>query len=271
MELVRVNTKSQRLVVAPLGDLQYAGRDGATALGHVRNHIQRGIDLDAWWVGLGDYIDFLSPSNRQRLRSAALYDTADNVIDAKAHELVEELFEEVLKPTKGRWLGLLEGHHFYEGQGSTSDMWLAELLECAFLGTSCYIRLEPSGYTLWAHHGTGGGIMPAAPFNKMYHASHGWAGADIFLMGHTTRAGVVPLARPQPNWEGKRPDLIEQMIYLVSTGGFSKSSIVRHRHGRIPRGDYAEQRMLNPSPLTAPIIHLQGPRGKHPNGIRVEV
>ncbi|HKU52822.1 MAG TPA: hypothetical protein VJQ25_10175, partial [Nitrospira sp.] len=43
-------------------------------------------------------------------------------------------------------------------------------------------------------------------------------------------------------------------IWLLSTGSFSKSNVVGHRHGAIPRGDYAEQGNMTPSPLSAPII-----------------
>jgi hypothetical protein len=174
-----------------------------------------------------------------------------------------------LKPTKGRWLGLLEGHHFYEGSGSTSDQWLAEMLDAPHLGTSCYVRLKPSGFVIWAHHGLGGGILPTSGINKLYHTSAGLAGADVYLMGHNTKMGVSRLSRPMPN--GEFTDLTHHDVLLVNTGGFSKSNVVGHTRGRIRRGDYAEQGMMTPSPLAAPLIHFDGPRGKHGEGVRVEV
>lgn len=267
MELLKVNTKSHKCVVAPVGDFQYSGKRGPTARDHIRRHIDRALSMDAWFFGVGDYIDFLSPSNRQRLAAAALYDSADAVIDDKAHELVEELYELLLKPTRGRWLGLLEGHHYYDGQGSTSDMWLAEMLECPFLGTSAFVRLEPSGVVLYAHHGVGNSVLPTGPLNKLYHTSHGLVGADVYMIGHTTKLSVARLSRPMPNAD--HTDLTHHDIYLVNCGGFSKSSIVGHKQGRIVRGEYAEQKMLTPSPLGAPIIYIDG---KAATGrIRVEV
>jgi hypothetical protein len=180
------------------------------------------------------------------------------VIEEKAQELVEEVYEKMLKPTKGRWLGLLEGHHFLEMAGSTSDIYLASLLDANFLGTSAFVRLEPSGVVIWAHHGLGGGILPAAPLNKLYHQSAGLQGADVYLMGHTTRMSAARLSRPFPAWDKAQPDLNHNDILLVNTGGFSKSNIVRSRRGRIARGDYAEQGMMTPSPLCAPILHCDG-------------
>jgi hypothetical protein len=38
-----------------------------------------------------------------------------DALDAKAEELEERLME-LLKPTVGRWLGLLEGHHYHPHQ-----------------------------------------------------------------------------------------------------------------------------------------------------------
>ena len=266
MELVKVNTGEGPVVVAPLGDIQWSGSRGPSAADHVRRHIDQALKLDAWFIGMGDYIDFLSPSNRQRLTSAGLYDTADAVIDAKAHELVEEVFETMLKPTVGRWLGLLEGHHFFEFQGSTSDMELAVMLECPFLGTSAYVKLTPSGVVIYAHHGQGGGILPASGLNKLYHHSAGLHGADVYLMGHNTKLGVTRLSRPTPNWDKDTPDLTHTDVLLVNTGGFSKSNIVGHKIGRIPRGDYAEKGMMTPSPLSAPFIRINSK-----TAIRVEV
>ena len=131
------------IAIAPIGDIQWAGMKGPTAKDHLKRHIDHCMELKALFVGLGDYIDFLSPSNRQRLKSAALYETAEDVIDDKAMELVWELYEKFLKPTKGRWLGMLEGHHFTQLKtGETTDQRLCQLLDAKFLGSSAYIRLQ---------------------------------------------------------------------------------------------------------------------------------
>ena len=268
MELITVKTKSHKVVIAPIGDIQWSGGDGPTALDHVKRHIERAMKLKAWFVGMGDYIDFMSPSNRMRLTSAALYDTAQQVVSDAGFRLCQEVYQDILKPTKGRWLGLLEGHHFYEVQGQTSDMWLAKALGCSFLGTSAYIRLEPSGVVLWVHHGNGGGSTPGASLNTLSRVAAGLGGADVYMMGHTTRLSVSRLSRPSPN--ARHTNLTHADIFLVNCGGFSKSNIVGHKHGEIARGDYAEQRMLTPSPLCAPFIHIDG-KADSAYRIRVEV
>lgn len=271
MELVTIDHDAEPFIaIAPLGDIQWSGDHGSTAQDHLRRHIDRCLELDAWFIGMGDYTDFASPSNRARLMAANVYDTAQEVLEDASNNLVEEVYSRFLEPTKGRWIGLLEGHHFYEFGGRTSDMLLAERLSTRMLGTSAYVHLRPCGVTLWAHHGQGGGTLPGASLNKLYHVAAGLHGADVYLMGHSTKMGTVCVSRPQPVWE-PTPDLVHRDVHFVNTGGFSKSCTVGHRRGNIPRGDYAEQGMMTPSPLRAPIVHVDTRASRLEDRIRVEV
>ena len=276
MELVTFKVKRTKadhtpIVIRPIGDIQWTGKKGATALDTLKRDIDSTLKQDGYFIGLGDYIDFMSPSNRQRKRAAALYDTAEDVIDDKAMDLVLELYDLALKPTKGRWLGLLEGHHFSELKtGDTTDMRLCQMLEAQFLGTSAAIRFQfdihnrRSNVVLWAHHGTGGGTKACAPLNKLENLSPYWGGFDVFLMAHTTKAPAVPINRVYPRWHGNgAPDLIHKKIYFVSTGGYSKAYRVGNKQGRVPRGDYAEQGVMNPSVIGSPLLKIY-PRLDYP-------
>jgi len=257
------------IVVAPIGDIQWSGERGPTAKDALRRHIDRCLEMDAYYIGMGDYTDFMSPSNRQRLKGAALYETAEDVIDDKALELTWEVYEKFLKPTKGRWLGLLEGHHFSQLKtGETTDQRLCQMLDARFLGTSAYIRLQfrqsanlKGNVVLWAHHGCGGGSTSGAPLNKLEKAFARWEGADIFLMGHTTKGPADRIPRPYPRWHGHgAPDLIHRDVLLVNTGGFSKAYVVNSREGRTPRGGYAERGMMQPSSIGSPIVLIRPAR-----------
>jgi len=273
MELVqmRVPKGRDRIVIAPLGDLQWSGEGGSTARDHLRRHIDRCLAVDAWFLGMGDYTDFASPSNRARLMAANVYDTAQEVLEDAATNLVDELFERFLKPTVGRWIGLLEGHHFFEWGGRTSDLILAEKLKTKALGTSAYVNIQPGDVTLWAHHGLGGGILPTSGINKLYHTSAGLQGADVYLMGHNTKMGGQRLSRPFPRFDRDEPDLSHRDVLLVNTGGFSRSNVPRSRRGGIPRGDYAEQGMMTPSPLTAPLVTIYPRAQRQEDRVRVEI
>lgn len=286
MELVShvfpVSSRQQdEVLLMPVGDVQWYGDEKGVALGMLQRHIQWGVDHGAWFLGMGDYIDAFSPSNRQRIRSAALYDTANAVIEAKAKELVDELYEKALAPSKGRWLGLLEGHHFLQmGSGITTDQMLADKLGARFLGTSAYVRLQfrrgskgskahsmPSGQVLiWCHHGCGTGQTPAAVLNKLKAMASGFEG-DIFLMGHLPRKVNEPMDRLEPIYPavGREPFLVHRTKVLAGTGGFMKGWVAGSRQGIVPRGGYPEQGMMAPAALGGILVRIR-PRWKVESG-----
>lgn len=214
--------------------------------------------------------DFMSPGNRVRLRSAALHDTAVDVIDAKALDLTQELYDGFLRNTKGRWLGLVEGHHFVElTTGDTTDMRLCQTLDAPFLGTSAYINLvfkvgkDTSSYfhtTFWVTHGIGSGTTPAAMLNKLKNMAATFQRADVYAAGHCTRLSVDRIQRPYPVWNSRGGKdghkLRHQDVLLVVTGGFMASYRQGSKVGKIPRGGYGERAMYAPSALAAPIIQL---------------
>ena len=267
LRLPWTNADHRPIIIAPIGDIQWAGKNGPTSKALLREHIAKCQELGAYYIGLGDYIDFASPSNRQRLKGAALYDTAEDVISEKAMDLVLELYQEYLKPTKGRWLGMVHGHHWLGlKSGDTTDQRLCQLLDTKFLGTSAYVRvsfvkktgIRPPTFnlTLFVHHGSGGGQKSHAPLLKLENLLPYWD-ADIFLLGHMTKMAVAPINRITPRWVGPQaPDLIHRKIHIVGCGGFAKGYDLGAMQGNVPMGGYVEQKMLNPTMLGAPIIHI---------------
>ena len=256
-----------------LGDFQYAGkRAHGTAMTKLKETIHEGLERGCWFVGMGDYIDFLSPSNRQRLRSAALYDTAEDVIDDKAMELTRELFDSVLRPTVGRWLGLVEGHHFAQLKaGDTTDMRLCEMLKAPFLGTSGVIRLvfqrtvhgSRVPVTLFVHHGHGNGQTGYYPLARLEKFAADQEGIDVFAIGHTTKLGHLVKNRMGYRWDHGGA-AYHRTVHLIGTGGYSRAYIESSRQGRIPRGGYAEQQMLGPAVIGSPTLIIRPTRSfKH--------
>ena len=253
MELLTftVPKSADTLTIAPIGDIQWSGKNGPTAKDQLKRHIDFCLERDAYFVGLGDYIDMLSPSNRKRIAAAGLYDTAMEVLWEKSKELTLEVYEQFLKPTTGRWLGLVHGHHFYAHDGESSDEYLCSLLKAPFIGTSGFLRNHAHDFTVYVSHGSGGGVLPGSALNRPYHIANGLQGADVYLFGHSTKLAATTLSRPFPVWGKRKADhrLEHRDIFLLSCGGFSKSNIVGKTWG-----DYAEQAGMTPSPLKAPII-----------------
>ena len=189
--------------------------------------------------------------------------SAEDVVDDAALELVHELYENYLKPTKGRWLGLCHGHHWAQLRtGDTTDMRLCQMLGAKFLGTCAYIRLvfrsngSRFSIVLFVHHGCGGGMKMSAPLNKIENLLPYWD-ADVFLLGHSTKQAAAPVNRIMPRWHGfGARDLVHRKIYMVGCGGFSKSYVEGAKQGQIPMGNYVEQRLLSPASLGAPLIKI---------------
>lgn len=267
MELVKHHMTvkpGETVTIMPLGDIQWAGADHEVAVSALRGAIQYGQKHKAFYLGMGDYTDFMSPSNRQRLDAAALYDTARGFLDRSSSDLVKDLYERLLKPTVGRWLGLLQGHHFYKYEaGHTSDQELCQLLKAKFLGTCAYIGLvfndargkEIGMVNIWLHHGTGGGQSATAPVQKLESLVYGEWEADIYLMGHCTKMAAAPKNRVYPIWRGV-PHLSHRKKVLVGSGGFSKGYIEGARQGQVPCGGYVERGMMKPVVLGCPVIRI---------------
>ena len=251
MEIIRVPISKPSITILPIGDIQY-GPD-AVDVGLLKLYIAWGVEHDAYYIGMGDYIDFASPSNRQALAGAALYDSARNELDFRAVELVDDL-SSLLAATNGRWLGMVEGHHYWTfANGKTSDQMLAEKLGSPFLGTMAGIELmlPTDSIDIVFHHGSGGGMTPGWAFNKL-NVMRTIYSADIYLMGHTHRRGVIAV----DNLVSLKGKLLSMTQWLVLTGSFLRGYYQGSSFAGRPQGTYVEQRMLPPVALGGIVIQI---------------
>lgn len=274
MESTTLTVPWKPLHIIPVGDVQWAGKDHySVAEGALTEHIQKGVEYEkeghtVRYLGMGDYIDFLSPSNRTRLDAAGLYDNALDVLDKTALYLNDDLVKGALKPTIGKWAGLIEGHHFKNlSIGATSDMLLCGQLRAKFLGTSAIVRFLfqwTKGHVglpfhIWAHHGAGNGQAGYYPLSRLERVAAEWERIHVFLMGHTCKQAMEIKNRLEPTWASRsqgQVSLKHRKVYLVGTGGFSKSYVEGSKQGNVPRGHYSEKGMMAPVPLGSPIIHV---------------
>jgi hypothetical protein len=249
--------------IMPLGDIQW-GAPGVDKK-RLKAHVQWGADHGVFWIGMGDYTDILSPSNRRYLKNAGLYDNATEFMDRYHREHMDEVAD-ILSPTKGMWLGMHEGHHYWEySNGVTSDQELCMKLDAPFLGTAAVTRLSFRGKhnkavdcLIWSHHGEGGG---QDPLNRLLRVAPGFPQIDIFLQGHNTQID----ARPKDNiWFYGGPGELHmrnKTQMFVATGGFmqgyNQGSTVAGR----PNGSYVEKGMMRPTALGGALITVT-PRHK---------
>lgn len=210
---VRVKAKpGQRFTFIPFGDVH---RDAPSfAEDHWRDFRARAEDAakheNALFLGMGDYIDCASTSERTIINDERLHESTRAMIEGHARGAVSTLTKE-LSFMRGRLMGLLGGNHYMQFHGdATSDHLLAHNLGAKFLGVCAFIRVTfcddsrkghsggGSGATsidIFAHHGRGGGVLCGSPFNVVQKMQD-VADADIYLMGHDHSKGVIP-ARPR--------------------------------------------------------------------------
>jgi hypothetical protein len=265
----------EEALIMPIGDVQYGVE--ACDVKMFKKHIEWGVDRNAYFIGMGDMVDFGSPSNRGLLRAmiekGELYDVAENVLDNAASEHLEML-EEILEPTKGRWLGLLQGHHYYLwSSGATSDTKLAEFLEAPFLGDCAIVNVafkkekkeanklshRTANLNIWAAHGTGSGQTQAAPLAKLERLAASWEDIDIFLMGHQHKLGAVTVDRNRPVFgpRGGKPRIQHRTVRLISTGSFLRGYMVGNTRSGRAQGTYVEKRLLPPTALGGAVIYAR--------------
>jgi hypothetical protein len=164
-------------------------------------------DLAEWrkiknplFLGLGDYTDFLSTSERIRLRDG-MHDSTDTSLDKLARKQIKDLAKE-MDFMKGRMIGLVNGNHYYQFKdGTTGDHMLANELDTHFLGVAAFIRVvfkfprktgKSISLDIFAHHGAGTGQKPHTSLGAIARMAE-WADADIILQGHDHKRGALPL------------------------------------------------------------------------------
>ena len=253
----------EEAVIMPISDVQWKPGPSFDA-DRFNKHVAWGVKNRAYYVGLGDMVDGLSPSNRRLLQAAykqdKLYDTFQTMMDSVGQEHVDAM-QALLRGTRGKWFGLLRGHHYWEFEdGSTSDSKLAAYLDAPFLGDSALIEVRFKGHTgrgskfrMLVEHGSGSASTLGTPLNKLARRAAHWD-ADILLIGHHHMkvAGKIPVldfAR-----DGK---LSHRNVILACTGSFLKGYLEGNERGGQPAGTYVEKALLNPVTLGGIVIRAR--------------
>ena len=187
---------------------------------------------NALFLGLGDYTDGVSTSERIVLNDPGLHDTTKRTLDDVYKGVARTLGNE-LGFMRGRCLGLIGGNHYFAfPDGQTTDHRLAHQLGCRFLGGSSLLRVvfnfgnkRDAYLDIFAHHGKGGGSLPGSQFNTIEKMAQ-TAEADIYLMGHTHAKGCIPSSpRLRLMRSSHKPyiHLEERTPWLGRTGSFLKA------------------------------------------------
>ena len=205
---------------------------------HAGSHWREFLDYakrqkNAVFLGMGDYSDGVSTSERIILSDHGLHDTTTRNLGDVYKGVAKTLINE-LSFMRGRLLGMVGGNHYFRFEdGSTTDHQIAAALGAKFLGVCSFLRLSlnPKGrgksvaLDIFAHHGKGGGNTPGGQFGSI-EKMLSTADADIYLMGHSHGKGCIPSTpriRLVTATHSKAVSVVERTPWLGRTGSFLKA------------------------------------------------
>jgi len=218
----------------------------------------------AYFLGMGDYMDIASTSERAILTNKNLHDSTLQSLDGYYKKEAQNFYDEI-GFMKGKIVGLIEGNHYQELQaGITTTQWLADKLECKYLGCSTLTRLvfhkkgrnTPQHLDIFAHHGKGAARLVGGSLNKVENMTEA-ANADIYLMGHDHKktVGYVPTMELADSTKGGIK-LRNKKKLIARTGSFLKGYVDS-------KVSYVADMALNPTDLGVIKIELTPRRIYH--------
>ena len=205
-----------------------------------------------YYIGMGDYHDFASTSEKKQLRGDKVHETTDDTLDFLAEKHNRDFAGEI-KQMQGKLLGLIHGNHswlFLNGKNSTED--LAERMQCEYLGWLCHLKLTfifgspNTRRTQNVHfilcHGKAGGKLLGTSINQVEDMKKVIPAADVYAMGHDHQRGAWPTSILDISAGGG--NLKQKRQYICRTGSFKKAYTV-------DTSSYEASRLLRPADLGA--------------------
>src|SRR3990167_2990766 len=266
MVIIRKTLKvkvDQPALIVPIGDVHYNTNDCDKDRFHklilwLSNKEKAGYKIIV--IGMGDYTDPLSSSERASLLSAkegvGLHASTLEQLDDMAETLMQQ-FKSAILPIGNSIIGFLEGHHYMvfskhsKYRNLTTTEYLSKQLNTTYLGQDAYIKLQfphEQEFRIFATHGRGSSTTPGGRLNKRLNMNKVISDAHLYLMGHDHSK----LSYPQDSYirgPRKLPATIKQ--YYCGTGAFLRAYRLDS-----PHSTYAEEALLPPSNLGVIICHV---------------
>ncbi|MBC8273416.1 MAG: hypothetical protein H8E40_00385 [Chloroflexi bacterium] len=153
-------------------------------------------DKNARWLGMGDYGDYISPSDFKRWEGKILAPWMQKHEDNIGPTQTDRI-DEILSPIWSKCIGIIEGNHEDMIRRYHHYNAIEELLKKAnkkhkvhYAGVSCFVRIlfkrgtESHEFIIHARHGEGSARTPGARALAVLRLSQSMVNAHITLMGH---------------------------------------------------------------------------------------
>ena len=214
----------------------------------------------AYFLGMGDYDDLVSCSERKELMIAALHDetraTLEEIYANRTNRLIKEI-----EFMRGRLIGLMEGnHHGIFQTGMTTTQMMCDKLKCKYLGISTFIRLsfhrghKTSSIDIWTHHGRGASRLVGGSLNSVQQMIDS-AEADIYLMSHDHKKPCALKNRLVLTSGRGGLELSHKKVLMARCGSFLKGYVPNHP-------SYIARAAMSPTDMGVVKIELTPKRDK---------
>lgn len=192
-------------------------------------------DKSALFLGMGDYDDMASTSERAILINPGLHDdTRWSIDDIYEHRIKE--FAKEISFMRGNIVGLIEGNHYgiFSNGGMTTTQFLCNHMRCRYLGVNGFIRLsfldgtKRTSIDIFAHHGRGASRLIGSSLNNVEQMVSN-AEADIYIMGHDHKLNSAKVSRLHLHHGGEGLVLKDKTMLLARSGSFLRGYMHEHQ------------------------------------------
>ena len=195
-------------------------------------------DKNALFLGMGDYDDMASTSERAILINPGLHDDTRWSIDDIYENRIKEFAKEI-SFMRNNIIGLIEGNHYgiFSTGGMTTTQYLCNHMRCFYLGVNGFVRLSFSqikrpnsrfSIDIFAHHGRGAARLIGSSLNNVEQMVS-TAEADIYCMGHDHKLNAAKISRLHLVNGGDKLQLKDKTMLLARSGSFLRGYIPDHQ------------------------------------------
>ena len=222
--------------------------------------VKKNHNENTWYLSSGDLLDFMSWSERKKIRNASLHESTISRLDAAALNDCTSMLDD-LWFAKDKFIGFVQGNHtweFTDGDlaGKSADQYFAERMNSRWLGDLAYIRLrigfkntsKKAKIDIVCCHGKAGGKLAGSTVNQLDDLRVIFPNADMYVMGHDHRKVAVPVTSLHATHATKNGLRIkEKRQWLIRSGSFLR--------GYVPnQAGYIVKALLRPTDLGVPEI-----------------
>jgi len=220
------------LVIKPFGDIH---RDSEDCDGELFDCTMRKWKAehtpDTYYIGLGDYLEFLSESEQKRIDKIKgdLHKTTRMRMDKEMKDNVE-WFVKKIAWMKGHVLGLIDGNHNYRFADNTTAVdYMAKLLDTKNVGWLSYFKIDinkvgkHASVDLVACHGKAGGKLIGSSINQVDDLRMIFPEANIYICGHDHKKSATPVTTLRVIVNKNKLFIKDKDQYLCRSGSFLKA------------------------------------------------